>query len=68
MLDPESGIPVKDREYKLKKYNDTFVASEAVEWIMHNFGYTRSEAIEFGQELVYKKKIVHTGLNINQTH
>lgn len=46
------GPVVKDRVYHLKKYEECFVGSEAVEWIVRKTGVERERAVAIGQCLL----------------
>lgn len=47
-----TGVEVKDRRYQFQNYPQSFVGSEAVEWLMRTQGLTRRQALEVGQELL----------------
>lgn len=62
MKNPKTGIPVKDRKKKLKTYNNCFVASEAINWLLQNCPIRdREEAEQLGNKLVQQKYIRHAG-------
>ena len=49
------GITVKDRKHLFKKYENCFVGSEAVDWIIdNNWANTRPEAVALGNFLISK--------------
>lgn len=54
----EAGLPIKDRRYGLKTYQQVFTGSEAVAWLMEREKATRTEAIEIGKMMV-KQRIIH---------
>ena len=54
----ENGIEIQDRRYRFNTYSTCFVGQEMVSWLMNYYGYSREEAIEFGQILI-EKKIIH---------
>jgi len=50
--DPALGFEVRDRSYHLKTYPACFVGSEAVDWLVQNWGArSREEAVQLGQRL-----------------
>ena len=54
----ETGLPIKDRRYGLKTYQQVFTGIEAVAWLMEREKATRAEAIEIGKIMV-KQGIIH---------
>jgi potassium efflux system protein len=62
MQDPQQGVSIKDRRWKLTIYKMCFVGSEFVDWALTKLGmYSRPEACVLGQRLadlgiVWKKK------------
>ena len=50
--DVRTGVEVKDRKYRFKKYRQCFVGSEAVDFLVDN-GYvaSRFEAVELGEKM-----------------
>jgi len=53
MSDPRVGVEVKDHRLLFKTHRNTFVASEAVDWLLADGpGKSRTEAIKLGQELL----------------
>ena len=54
----ENGVEIQDRRYRFNTYPTCFVGQEMVSWLMNCSGYSREEAIEFGQILI-EKKIIH---------
>ena len=53
----ENGLKIKDRWHKFRIYRKTFVACQAVKWLMETQNTTRNEAIQLGQILVDRKII-----------
>ena len=45
------GLPVAPRGYRGKTYDDCFVGSEAVDWIVRRYALSREEAVTLGQQL-----------------
>jgi len=54
-----SGIAVIDRRHLLKIYPRCFVGREAIDWLMQHEDLTRSEAIDFGEQLIRRGVIHH---------
>lgn len=55
------GITIKDRRHNFKLYRKSFLASEAVDWLMKTQNITREDAIEIGQTLINYQIIHHVG-------
>ena len=53
-----NGVNIEDRRYRLNIYPACFIGSEAVNWFIEHYNYTREEAIELGQILV-ERGIIH---------
>ncbi len=53
----ENGLKIKDRWHKFRIYRKTFVACQAVKWLMETQNITRNEAIQLGQNLVDREII-----------
>jgi small-conductance mechanosensitive channel len=45
-------IEIKQRRYRLINYDNCFISSEAIDWLMESQKWTREEAIDFGQILI----------------
>ena len=46
MAHPLTGVPIRDRVYRAKKYKKCFIAKEAVDWCLINLPMrTRDEAV-----------------------
>ena len=54
----DKGVSIQDRRYRLNIYPACFIGSEAVNWFVKHYNYTREEAIELGQILV-ERGIIH---------
>lgn len=52
MRDAKHGIRVENRRYRLKSYENCFIASQAVTWIAKHLGCSREEAVDTGQKMV----------------
>jgi hypothetical protein len=46
------GLAVAPRTYRGKTYDDCFVGSEAVDWIVRRYALSREDAVTLGQQLV----------------
>jgi EAL domain-containing protein (putative c-di-GMP-specific phosphodiesterase class I) len=53
------GLDIRDRRYRLTNYPRCFVARDAVDWIVHDLGVTRDEAVRIGQRLEAQGWIRH---------
>ncbi len=58
-LQQTSGIEIRDRMYRLQRYPQCFVGSEAVDWISAKFGVTRSLAVRLGRRWIANGLIRH---------
>ncbi|MEN9215154.1 MAG: DEP domain-containing protein [Gloeomargarita sp. DG02_3_bins_56] len=54
------GVEVQDRRYQFQTYPQSFVGSEAVEWLMRTQGLSRKPAVQVGQELLELGLIAHS--------
>lgn len=53
MCHPATGVPVRDRKWRLRTYRKCFVGSEAVDWLMLKLKLDdRSDALSVGQEIM----------------
>ena len=65
MRDPETGIPVKDRKWRLRRYKNCFVGSEAVTFLCEYFDAdsmsvsVREDATILGQRLMNQGLFMH---------
>ncbi|KAK4538643.1 hypothetical protein CDCA_CDCA19G4668 [Cyanidium caldarium] len=59
MRDPQTGLQLADRRWRLLQYSHCFVGSEAVTWMHDKLGMTRDEAVRFGQQLMDAGVIHH---------
>lgn len=53
------GLDIQNRRYRLHLYPNCFIGSEAVNWLVQRYKYTREEAVEVGQILMEKGIICH---------
>ena len=62
----QQGITIKDRRWHLKYYENAFVGSECVDWLVRSFSdiKTREEAVDFGRTLLSKGIFEH----VNSKH
>lgn len=58
---PPAGVPRANRRWHLKYYDDCFIGSQFVTWLVTNFEdiRTREEAVAFGEELMSKGLFEH---------
>jgi len=61
MMNPQTGVEVKDRKMHLKTFPSCFVGSEAVEWMVKNLPDVKHkvEAVHLGQSLLQHGRIRH---------
>lgn len=59
MKDKQSGIIVKSRRIRLRIYENSFTANEAVDWMMNQLQVGREEAVIIGKELQRRGFINH---------
>lgn len=52
MRDPEKGLKLEDRRWRIVSYSKCFVGKEAVQWMVDNLGLNRSAAVSTGQRLM----------------
>ena len=52
-------IELKDRKYHMRTYENCFIGSDAVKWMMENLEISRDEAIKLGQRLLFNNFIYH---------
>ncbi len=45
-------LEIKQRRYRFKNYDNCWISSEAIDWLMESQNWTREEAIELGQMLI----------------
>ena len=62
LFDRVTGVAVKDRTYHLKTYHSCFTGKEAVDWMVHNFNFTRAESTFIGQQLIELNVFQHVVL------
>ena len=53
----KNGLKIKDRWHKFRVYRKSFVACQAVTWLIETQNVTKNEAIQLGQMLVDRKII-----------
>ena len=60
LINPLTGVPIRDRTWRFKTYKHCFVASELVDWCLLNLTFRRrKEALKFCQRLVDEALIRH---------
>ncbi|MDY6805083.1 MAG: mechanosensitive ion channel [Cyanobacteriota bacterium] len=55
----ENGVSIRDRRFQFKVFQNVFLGSEAVEWLMVNERATREEAILMGRLMLERGMIRH---------
>ncbi|KAI3460000.1 hypothetical protein Pfo_016663 [Paulownia fortunei] len=60
----KGSISVKDRFYKMRRFTNCFLGSEAVDFLTEDQYLEREEAVEFGRKLANKLFIQHVEDNI----
>ena len=56
----ESGeLEIKDRQYRFSKYEQCFIGSELVDWLIKYRGVVEAEAIALGQSLLEHNLLAH---------
>jgi len=59
MCNPKEGIEIKDRKYRLKKYQMCFVGSDAVDWMVKSLGFkNRADAVALGR-ILFERGVFH---------
>lgn len=53
------GLHIKERPFRLKTYQQCFVGSEAVDWMVSYLDVSREEAVQIGQRLINENWIHH---------
>ena len=60
MKDPQSGIKVADKTYRLSTYHRVFEGREAVDWLInHRYANSRKEALELGNQIMQSGAFDH---------
>eukprot|EP01097_Dermamoeba_algensis_P005358 TRINITY_DN3408_c0_g1_i1.p1 TRINITY_DN3408_c0_g1~~TRINITY_DN3408_c0_g1_i1.p1 ORF type:complete len:821 (-),score=168.38 TRINITY_DN3408_c0_g1_i1:216-2678(-) len=59
MQDPESGVPVKSKMWRIKPYYRVFSGNSAVKWFQRELKLSFPKAIALGQKLMDNRFIVH---------
>lgn len=59
MSSPNGGVQVRDRVFRLSRYRDCFVGSEAIDWICAELDIGREQALRLGQRLVSNGMVRH---------
>eukprot|EP01104_Vermistella_antarctica_P002740 TRINITY_DN12957_c0_g1_i1.p1 TRINITY_DN12957_c0_g1~~TRINITY_DN12957_c0_g1_i1.p1 ORF type:complete len:714 (-),score=188.19 TRINITY_DN12957_c0_g1_i1:160-2301(-) len=59
MIDPTTGIQTKTRKLKVKTYSDSFLAAEAIEWMVRALRVSKAEAALVLSVLVAKRYITN---------
>lgn len=53
------GVPIKERQFRLKAYPQCFVGKETVDWLVSYLKISRLEAVAIGQRLIDENWIHH---------
>ena len=54
----KGGVEICDRTFRFQIYSECFVGSEAVDWLVTNYEYSRKEAVKVGQ-MLKDRGIIH---------
>jgi len=52
MRSRDGGLTIRDRRYGLTMYSNTFIGSEAVDWLCDRYGLDRATATDIGKQIV----------------
>ncbi|KAI9355945.1 hypothetical protein DFJ73DRAFT_916836, partial [Zopfochytrium polystomum] len=65
MQDPVTGCPIKDRRWHFRLYENVFIGSECVDWMLRSFRdiNTRDDAVAFGNVLKDRGVFDHANMN-----
>ena len=65
MQNPFHGLTIKDRRWHLRFYENVFIGSECVDWLLQHFSdiTTRDEAVVYGNQLLSQGNIEHVNKN-----
>lgn len=53
------GVPIKERQFHLKRYSQCFIGQEAVDWLVSYLKVSRQDAVRIGQRLMDENWIHH---------
>eukprot|EP01104_Vermistella_antarctica_P015664 TRINITY_DN5192_c0_g2_i1.p1 TRINITY_DN5192_c0_g2~~TRINITY_DN5192_c0_g2_i1.p1 ORF type:complete len:619 (-),score=131.39 TRINITY_DN5192_c0_g2_i1:80-1936(-) len=59
MVDPETGVSIRDRKYRLRTYKTCFVGSDTTKWLMKYMNCGQAVAVAVGQRLIDNGYIRH---------
>jgi hypothetical protein len=57
-----NGLEIKNRTHKFKKFNDSFIASDAVKWMIENLNISRDISESFGNFLCLEEFFISNGV------
>jgi len=57
-----SGVPLKERSWRYRKYENCFLGKDAVDWFVNNsYANNRENAAEIGKRMIDESVIVYLG-------
>lgn len=59
MTDPNTGLEIKNRKYRLRTFENCFVGKDAVDWMKKQFGLHTEDAVALGQLLANRGVLHH---------
>jgi hypothetical protein len=57
-----NGLEIKNRTHKFKKYNDSFIASDAIKWMIESLNISRDVSESFGNFLCSEEFFISNGV------
>lgn len=65
MKNKHTGVPVRSRRLLLRNYENCFIASEAVDWLLKHLNISRNDAVALGKGLEKEGLINHVTFRYN---
>ena len=59
LINPDTGVEIKNRKYHFRTYKSCFIGKEAVTWIQAHLKCDKEIAIRYGQNLLDSGYISH---------
>ena len=59
MSSDNGGVQIRDRVFRLSRYRNCFVGSEAIDWLCAEMGIGRDQAVRLGQRLISHSMVKH---------
>ena len=59
MSSSNGGVQICDRVFRLSRYAECFVGSEAIDWLCAEMGIARDQALKLGQRLISHGMVKH---------